>query len=138
MKTVKLSEESYNKLKNRLVNEISYGTVDRAYDRANDLFGDVKSQFEDFYNTLEDAIYKARYENHNKANYGESNPYLEKIKELAEPIYDILIKKKNQQDKFFDATTDGVNHRKFYDSPDGEENDIDDMDLNYLQKNFPK
>ena len=138
MKTVKLSEESYNKLKNRLVNEISYGTVDRAYDRANDLFWDVKSQFEDFYNTLEDAIYKARYENHNKVNYGESNPYLEKIKELAEPIYDILKKKKNQQDKFFDATTDGVNRRKFYDSPDGEENDIDDMDLRYLQSNYPK
>ena len=38
MKTVKLSEESYNKLKDRLINEISYGMVDRAYDRANDLF----------------------------------------------------------------------------------------------------
>ena len=138
MKTVKLSEESYNKLKNRLVNEISYGTVNRAYDRANDLFWGVKTAFEDFYNALEDAIYKARYENHNNANYGQSNPYLEKIKELAEPIYDILAKKTDQQDKFFDATTDGVDHRKFYDSPDGEENDIDDMDLNYLHKNFPK
>jgi hypothetical protein len=28
MKTVKLSEESYNKLKDRLINEISYSTVD--------------------------------------------------------------------------------------------------------------
>ena len=49
MKTVKLSEESYNKLKDRLINEISYGTVDHAYDRANDLFWEIVGEFFVFY-----------------------------------------------------------------------------------------
>ena len=62
MKTVKLSEESYNKLKDRLINEISYGTVDHAYDRANDLFWEVRSTFEDFYSALDDAMFKAKYD----------------------------------------------------------------------------
>jgi hypothetical protein len=62
MKTVKLSEESYNKLKNRLINEISYGTVDHAYDRANDLFWEVRSTFEDFYSALDEAMFKAKYD----------------------------------------------------------------------------
>ena len=59
MKTIKLSEESYNKLKNKLINEISYGTVDHAYNRANDLFWEVRSTFEDFYSALDDAMFNA-------------------------------------------------------------------------------
>jgi hypothetical protein len=43
-----------------------------------------------------------------------------------------------QQDKFFDATTKSVDHNKFYNSNDDENNDIDDMDLRYLQNNYPK
>lgn len=136
MKTVKLSEESYNKLKKRLVNEISYGTVDRAYDRSNDLFSDVHSAFEDFYNVLGDAMFKAKYES--REGEQTSNPYLEKIKGYADIIYDMLNKKSNQQDKFFDATTSKVDNDKFWNSEEGQENDIDDMDLNYLQKKFPK
>ena len=136
MKTVKLSEESYNKLKDRLINEISYGTVDHAYDRANDLFWEVRSTFEDFYSALDEAMFKAKYDS--REGEQTSNPYLEKIKGYADIIYDMLNKKKEQQDKFFDATTGKVDHNKFFKSDEGQENDIDDMDLNYLQKNFPK
>ena len=136
MKTVKLSEESYNKLKNKLINEISYGTVDHAYDRANDLFWEVRSTFEDFYSALDDAMLNVKYDSRD----GEQtrNPYLEKIKGCADIIYDMLNKKRDQQDKFFDATTGKIDHDKFWKSEESQENDIDDMDLNYLQKNFPK
>lgn len=134
MKTIKLNEKSYNVLKNSIINEISYGTVSNARDRAYDLFWDVRVAFDDFYTTLKDAMYKAKYEGGN----GSENPYLEKIKELSEPIYDILIKKNNQEDTFFNASTGSVSHEKFYDSPDAEENNIEDMDLNYLQKSYPK
>ncbi len=136
MKTVKLSEESYNKLKNKLINEISYGTVDHAYDRANDLFWEVRSTFENFYSALDDAMFNVKYDSRD----GEQtiNPYLEKIKGCADIIYDILNKKKEQQDKFFDATIGKVDHNKFFKSGEGQENNIDDMDLNYLQKKFPK
>ena len=136
MKTVKLSEESYNKLKDRLINEISYGTVEHAYDRTNDLFWEVRSTFEDFYNALDDAMFKAKYDS--REGEQTSNPYLEKIKGCADIIYDMLNKKKEQQDKFFDATTSKVDHNKFFKSEESQENDIDDMDLNYLQKNFSK
>ena len=136
MKTVKLSEESYNKLKDRLINEISYGTVDHAYDRSNGLFWEVRSTFEDFYSALDEAMFKAKYDS--REGEQTSNPYLEKIKGYADIIYDMLNKKKEQQDKFFDATTSKVDHNKFFKSDEGQENDIDDMDLNYLQKNFPK
>ena len=136
MKTVKLSEESYNKLKNKLINEISYGTVEHAYDRANDLFWEIRSTFEDFYSALDEAIFKTKYDSREEEQT--SNPYLEKIKGYADIIYDMLNKKKEQQNKFFDATTGKVNHDKFWKSEESQENDIDDMDLNYLQKNFPK
>jgi hypothetical protein len=136
MKTVKLSEESYNKLKDRLINEISYGTVEHAYDRINDIFWEVRSTFEDFYSALGDAMFKAKYDS--REGEQTSNPYLEKIKGCADIIYDILNRKKEQQDKFFDATTGKVDHNKFFKSDESQENDIDDMDLNYLQKNFPK
>lgn len=136
MKTIKLSEESYNKLKNKLINEISYGTVDHAYNRANDLFWEVRSTFEDFYSALDDAMFNAKYDSRD----GEQtrNPYLEKIKGCADIIYDILNKKRDQQDKFFDATTGKIDHDKFWKSEESQENDIDDMNLNYLQKKFPK
>ena len=136
MKKVKLSEESYNKLKESLINEISYGTVDRAYRRSGDIFFNVQSAFEEFYNTLTDALYNVQYESGEDEQT--SNPYLNQIREYADAIYDIFNKKMDQRDKFFDATTKKIDHDKFWKSEDGQENDIDDMDLNYLQKNFPK
>ena len=136
MKKITLKEESYNKLKKRLVNEISYGTVDHAYNRSDDIFLDAKSAFEYFYGVLEDTIYKVKYE----SGDGEqtSNPYLEKVKRCADIIDDIFRQKKLQQDKFYDATTKNIDHNKFYDSDDAEKNDIGDMDLRYLQNNYPK
>lgn len=132
MKKISLREDSYNKL----INEISYGTVDHAYDRANDIFSDVRSKFEDFYNALNDAIYNVKYE----SGEGEqdSNPYLQRMLELSEPIYDILNKKYEQQNNFFDAMANKIDHDKFWRSEEGQENDIDDMDLRYLQKNYSK
>lgn len=136
MKKVKLSEESYNKLKESLINEISYGTVDRAYRRSGDIFFNVQSAFEEFYNTLTDVLYNVQYESGEDEQT--SNPYLNQIREYADAIYDIFNKKMDQRDKFFDATTKKIDHDKFWKSEDGQENDIDDMDLNYLQKKFPK
>ena len=81
-------------------------------------------------------MFKAKYDS--REGEQTSNPYLEKIKGCADIIYDMLNKKKEQQDKFFDATTSKVDHNKFFKSEEGQENDIDDMDLNYLQKKFPK
>jgi len=134
MKKVMMSESSYNKLKKRImerkfdnINEISYGTVDNAYDRSDEIFYDVRVNFEEFYNALNSALID-----------NDSNPYLNKIKELAEPIYDMLTRKREQQENFFDATTRSVDNNKFYDSAEGQENDIEDMDLRHLQQNFPK
>ena len=120
MKKVKLSEESYKKL----VNEISYGSVERAYDKSDDLFYEIGSAFKNFYNVL--------------SMQDDSNPYIVKIKQLSEEIYGILSRKEKQQDNFFNATTGKVDHRKFNDSVDGDNYDINDMDLNYLQNNYPK
>jgi len=136
MKTITLNEKSYNKLKKRLVSEISYGTVDHAYYRSDDIFLEARRTFEDFYNALNEAIYNVKYESGNGEQT--SNPYLDKIKKCADIIDDIFRQKKLQQDNFFDATIRGVDHNKFYDSDDAENNDIDDMDLRYLQKNYPE
>ena len=127
MKKIRISEASYNKLKKKLVNEISYGTVDRAYDKSEALFGRLKSAFDDFYMELEDSLYEDG-----------NNPYLNKIKGVSDIINDILTNKAKQQNEFFDATTGKVDHRKFYDSEDANENDIDDMDLKYLQSKYSK
>lgn len=132
MRKIKLSEESYNKLKNKLINEISYRTVDKAYYRSETLFSDVKKAFEDFYSALSDAFFQ-------DGNDGrrQQNPYLVKIKELSEQIYDILKHKSIQQDNFYD-TINGIDNEKFYNSDDGENNEIDDMELNYLRNKFSK
>ena len=124
-----------NESQKKLLGEISYGTVDKAYDRAK-LFYNVKCAFEDFYNTVNDAIFDAKY--NDIFGNGSTNPYLEKIKELADPIYDILNRKSEQQDNFFNATTGSIDHNKFFNSSDADENDIDDMDLTYLKRNYPK
>ena len=127
MKKIRISEASYDKLKKKLVNEISYGTVDRAFDKSEALFGRLKSAFDDFYMELEDSLYK-----------DEENPYLQKINGLSEIINDILTNKVRQQDEFFNATTGKVDHHKFYDSEDANDNDIEDMDLKYLQSKYGK
>jgi hypothetical protein len=132
MKTVNLSEEAYNKLKDKLVNEISYGTVDKSFYKSEELFGRVKSSFDDFYGYVEDAINRDMWGG--KRDY---NPYLLKIKKLADIIGDIISNKIEQQNRFSDETN-SVDSIKFYDSEDAENNDIDDMELRYLQDKYPK
>jgi hypothetical protein len=121
MKKIKLNEESYKKL----LNEISYGTVDRAYDKSDEIFYYLITPFDDFYTNLESALHDT-----------DGNPYLVKIKEYADSILTILNKKRNQQEKFYNATK-SVNSNDFYNSEDGKENGIEDFDLGYLQNKYP-
>ena len=125
MKKINLNEESYNKLKNRIINEISYGTVDKAYNKSSDMFDGLKSSFDDFYTMLNEVL------------VDNENPYLDSIKEHADEILDILERKSDQQRNFFNATN-SVDSKKFYDSKEGEDNDMYDMDLRYLQDNYQK
>ena len=134
MKTITLNEKSYNKLKKRLVSEISYGTVDHAYDRSDDIFWEARSAFEDFYIALDDAINKVKYESGNEEQT--SNPYLNKIKKCADIIDDIFRQKKLQQDNFLDATQ-SFDREKFYNNEDNEDY-IEDTEMNYLRKKYPK
>ena len=127
MKKVKLSEESYSKLKNKLVNEISYGTVDNAYDKSSKIFGYVESSFDTFFEALKDALKDSK-----------GNPYLSKINKFAKEIDAILRRKNAQRNEFFKATTLDVNPNNFYQSDDAENNDIGDMDLNYLRSKYPR
>lgn len=93
MKKIILSEESFGVIKNR-VDEISDGMIDDAYDRSDNLFQKVRYSFEGFRDVLNEVIDGEQ----------KSNPYLNRIKELADEIEDILIMKKKQQKKFFNAT----------------------------------
>ena len=123
MKTVKLKEESYNKL----VNEISHGLVDRASTRSDNLFWDLEVKFDDFY----DAI---RYES------DDTNPYIRKIREYADAIADIFTKKANQR-RNFDSELNKFDYNKFYDDaekPEEWEEDYDNLDLRMLQDKYPK
>lgn len=123
MKTVKLKEESYNKL----VNEISHGLVDRASTRSDNLFWDLEVKFDDFY----DAI---RYES------DDTNPYIKQIRQYADAIADIFMKKSNQR-RNFDSELNKFDYNKFYDDaekPEEWEEDYDDLDLRMLQNKYPK
>lgn len=135
MKRVRLNEKSYNRLKNKLVNEISYDTVSRASDRSYEVFNAVISSFEDFYDNLKEAMLNVKY--HSEDGQQDFNPYLNKVKELSDIIYDILNQKEVQKD-MFNQELNKVDYKKFYNSKEGEENDMDDMDLRYLQNNYPK
>lgn len=135
MKTVKLNEEAYNKLKNRLINEISYDMVSRASDMSYEVFHAVRSSFETFYDTLKEAMFSVKYDS--KVGQQNSNPYLDKVKNCADIIYDIL-NRKEKQENMFNQETSKVDHKLFNNSEDAQYNDIDDMDLRYLQDNFPR
>lgn len=127
MKRIIINESSYENVKDKLVNEISYGTVDNAERQSYNLFDEVFYSFDNFYSELSNAL----------RNSGEPNPYLLKMKNYADEINKIVKRKKEQQDNFFKETSK-VDVNKFYNSQDAEENDIDDMDLNYLQQNYSK
>lgn len=97
-----MSEQSFNIIRDR-VNEISDRMIDDAYDRSDDLFYQVRYSFEEFRDMVDYAI--GRVERDSENGEQKSNPYLNRIKELVDEIEEILLKKKRQQKKFFDATS---------------------------------
>lgn len=135
MKTVKLNENSYNRLRSALINEISVGTVNNAYRKSDDIFWHVRSAFEDFYSELEESIFNLRWETSDgDMKY---NPYINKIKEYADAIQEIL-DKKEAQGKRFDNELEKIDSRKFYDSPEADDEYLEDMELRDAQARYPK
>lgn len=132
MKRINLTESQFNKLAEE-IDEISYRTVSDAATKGDDLFWKLSSVFSDFEDELEDSLNKEKY------GYvgGEPNPYLEKIKEYSNMIRQILDKKAVQTNRFHKEMQD-FDRGKFYDSDEAEENDVYDMDLNYLQNKYPR
>lgn len=122
MKKVRLTEESYNKL----VNEISYNTVDRAFDKCDKVFEEMTNTFRDFYDTV-------------KYNADKKNPYVIKIKKYADAINNILERKYHQASNF-DKELNGVDVDKFYNDkyrPEVPE-DYNEYEMGYLKRNYPK
>jgi len=136
-KKITINEDKFNKIFNNELNEISYGTAEKAYVRNEDIFWEVQSKFEDFLCALEDAQFKVKHE----SEEGEqtSNPYLEKIQGYADVIYDILLKKSKQANYFGDEINK-FDHNKFYDDMGDREDytDYDELELRDLQSKYPK
>ena len=97
MKTIKLGENSYERLKSTLINEISVGLVDNANRVSDKIFWHLKSAFDSFYSELEDTMFNLRW--NMEDNQMKSNPYISKIKEYADVIQEILDKKDGSNDK---------------------------------------
>ena len=135
MKTVKLNENSYKRLRSALINEISVGTVDNAHRRSEKIFWKVKSAFERFYDELDETLYNLEWET--KDNEMKSNPYINKIKEYADAIQGILDRKEAQGERFYDEV-DKINDDDFYNSPDADDTYLDDMELRDAQNKYPK
>jgi len=119
MKRININEKAYDKL----VNEISYGLVNKTSKKAYDTFHDLDELFGEFYDALE----------HDTDRF---NPYVKKIKQHADVIYDILASKRNQI-KNFDNELDNFDNEKFYDE-DEDGYGYDDLDLRTLQNKYPK
>ena len=122
MKKVKLTESAYN----NLINEISYGTVSNASYGSENIFYNLRVAFDDFYDCV-------------KYNADTQNRYIIKIKEYADAIDDILMRKGKQR-KNFDTELNKVDTKEFYGDekrPD-EWEDIEKADLKTIQKAYPK
>lgn len=137
MKKIRLSEESLNKLEKRLVNEISYGTVERASDKGDMIFTHLYSAFEDFLSALNESILDSEQgANGYKQN---ANPYLLKIKEMSEPIQDILLRKRDQIDNF-NQELNKFDELSWHDDMEDKgwpQDDYSDEDLRDLQTKYP-
>lgn len=128
MKRLKMNESSFNKL----LNEISYNTVDQAQRKSEHVFDRMYSEFQDFY---DEVCY----------NEDSENPYVKKIKAYADAIDAILSAKKAQGDKFSDEI-DKFDWYEYENDPsnyedndfDGEYDDYEDKDLRQLQAKYPK
>ena len=122
MKKVNLSEEAYKKL----INEISYGLVDKSDDVHYEIFYEMKNTFSDFYDTV-------------KYNADTNNPYVKKIKEYADAIKAILDRKENQATNFGNELNK-FDQEKFYGDKERPEDmeDFYNVDLRALQQKYPK
>ena len=141
MKKVLLKEISYNKLKEILtkelnsINEISYGTVDKAREKSDDIFHSLIVSFENFYEELREAKNNVEFNGDNKPNQ-----HLEEIEMYANAIYNILQRKKEQENNFYDEINK-VDNKKFHsdeNQPSEWEDNMDNLDLRMLQAKYPK
>ena len=125
-KVIKINEDTFNRLFNGSINEISHDTVDRAYNKSDDIFCNLTNAFNDFYDEL-------------KYNADTNNPYIQKIKAYADAIDSILSIKTAQKNKFSDELNK-FDHTKFYndESRPEDEEDYGNLDLKYLQDKYPK
>ena len=121
-KVIRLTENQIEKA----INEISYGKVDMAHNKLDDVFTDMEYAFNEFYETI-------------KYNTDTNNPYVKKIKEYADKIENILRRKDSQRDNMYDELNK-FNHKEFYDDVNRPENveDYENLDLKYLQNKYPK
>lgn len=125
-KIVKLTENDIKRMVRKVVNEISYGTVDDAQSVNYDTFGDLNHSFwkfesklgelEEEFKEVEPSLYQNR--NFNAWRMDSNNPYMNKIfslmlkiesnlssiREASDKINNILERKENQRDNFNQAT----------------------------------
>ncbi len=125
-KIVKLTENDIKRMVRKVVNEISYGTVDDAQSVNYDTFGDLNHSFwkfesklgelEEEFKEVEPSLYQNR--NFNAWRTDSNNPYMNKIfslmlkiesnlssiREASDKINNILERKENQRDNFNQAT----------------------------------
>lgn len=125
-KVIKINEDTFNRLFNGSINEISHDVVDNAFNKSDDIFWNLTNAFNDFYDEL-------------KYNADTNNPYIQKIKAYADAIGSILSVKVAQKNKFSDELNK-FDHTKFYndESRPEDEEDYGNLDLKYLQDKYPK
>ena len=125
-KVIKINEDTFNRLFNGSINEISHDVVDNAFNKSDDMFWNLTNAFNDFYDEL-------------KYNADTNNPYIQKIKAYADAIGSILSVKVAQKNKFSDELNK-FDHTKFYndESRPEDEEDYGNLDLKYLQDKYPK
>lgn len=120
----------------KMLNEISYGTVEKAAYRNDDLFLKLGYKFDDFYEALYDYT-----DTDLSGEYlwyaADENKYIQEIRKYADAINDIL-KKKKEQNKYFYGELTKFNANDYYNSPEGQEEDYDDKDIHYLQQKYPR
>lgn len=165
-KIIKINEDSFNRLFNNSINEITLGAIDDAEIRSYDLFGgldgkidsviysvrDALENYDEFYNSLSDRL-KNGVRPSDGIGYSQQNPYLSKIEMLADQLKDTLesaeniageiesiINKKTAQRRNFSNEIGNIDYDKYYrdtNNPD-ELNYIEDNEMDFLRKNYPK
>lgn len=136
MKKLKMNESAFNKL----LNEISYDTVEKASKKSRDVFGEMYWKFQNFY---DEVCYINDEVCHDD---DKENPYVKKIKAYADAI-DAILSAKNEQGERFDDEIDNFDWMKYENDPsnyengdmeDGKYEDYYDKDLRQLQAKYPK